>query len=38
MMSTNKQAKKEIENYFNYCGFYKSKLNEDVIGGFVVKL
>ncbi len=34
-MITNKQAKKEIQNYFNYCGFDKEKINKDVIQGFV---
>lgn len=34
-MITYKQAKKEIENYFDYCGFDKSRISKDVILGFV---
>lgn len=34
-MITDKQAKKEIENHFDYCGFDKSKINRAMIQGFV---
>lgn len=34
-MINHKLALKEIENYFDYCGFDKSKIKKDVIDGFV---